>query len=199
MRVTAIPPQSQPVQRWRNGAGSTREIVRVGSDEHFLWRASIARVDASGPFSAFPGYRRWSCLLDGGPLHLLLAEGRQLSLEPRMRAHAYAGDPAPIAALQGDFAILFNVMAAIEGVDMQVLPRPLVGSMVLFDQAHTDWLIYLISGEATLRIGEQRHWLGEQHALLLQGAGEGGRAILEGGGEVVLVKVARAGAQAVPA
>ncbi len=194
MRVESLPPDSQPVQRWRNGAGSTREIVRVGPEENFLWRASIARVDASGPFSAFPKHRRWSCLLDGGPLHLLFPEGRLLALEPRMRAHAYAGDPPPIAALQGDFAILFNVMANLEGVDVQLLPRPLVGSMVLFDQAQTDWLIFLISGEATLRIGEQRHWLGEQHALLLHGAGNGGRAILEGGGEVVLVKVARGGA-----
>lgn len=196
MRVTSIPPDSQPVQRWRNGAGSTREIVRVGPEDDFLWRASVARVDDSGPFSAFPMRRRWSCLLDGGPLHLLFPEGRQLALEPRMRAHAYAGDPAPIAALQGEFAILFNVMAALEGIDVQVLPRPLVGSMVLFDQAGTDWLIYLISGEASLRIGEQRHWLGEQHALLLHGTGDGGRAILDGGGEVVLVKVARAGGQA---
>lgn len=198
MRITAIPPDSQPVQRWRNGAGSTREIMRVGSDDDLLWRASVARVDDSGPFSAFPAHRRWSCLLDGGPLHLLFPEGRQLALEPRMRAHAYAGDPPPIAALQGEFAILFNVMADPARVDVQVLPRPLVGSMVLFDQAHTDWLIYLISGEATLRIGEQRHWLGEQHALLLHGAGEGGRAILEGGGEVVLVKVARLGLPAGP-
>jgi hypothetical protein len=189
MRITSIPPHSQPVQRWRNGAGSTREIVRVGPEDDFLWRASIARIDASGPFSAFPGHRRWSCLLDGGPLQLVFPDGARLPLEPRMRAHAYAGHPAPMGLLDGEFAILFNVMAANGRVDVQLLPRPLVGSMVLFDQAHTDWLIYLISGEATLRIGEQRHGLGEQHALLLHGAGGGGRAILEGGGEVALVKV----------
>jgi environmental stress-induced protein Ves len=189
MRVTPIPPQLQALQPWRNGAGTTREIVRVGPEDDFLWRASIARVDASGPFSAYPRHQRFSCLLDGGPLQLRFSDGTRLPLEPRMRAHAYAGHPAPMAVLDGEFAIVFNVMAARGRVEVQVLPRPLVGSMVLFDQAHTNWLIYLISGEATLRLGEQRHWLGEQHALLLQGDGDGSRAVLEGGGEVVLIRI----------
>lgn len=190
MRVTVIPPHLQPLLPWRNGSGTTREIVRVGRDDDFRWRASIARVDASGPFSAYPGCRRWSCLLDGGPLQLLLPDAILLPLEPRMRAHAYAGDPAPIGALQGEFAIVFNVIAALGGIEVQVLPRPLVGSMLLFDQARVDWLVYLVSGEATLRLGEQRHRLEEQHALLLHGEGDGSRAVLEGGGEVVLVKIA---------
>lgn len=194
MRITAIPPQLQTPLPWRNGLGSTREIVRAGPEDGFLWRASIARVDASTPFSAFPGYQRWSCLLDGGPLVLAFADGTRLPLEPRMRAHAYPGHPAPLGVLDGEFAIVFNVMAARSGVEVQVLPRPLVGSMLLFDQSHVEWLIYLISGDATLRIGEQRHWLGEQHALLLQGDGDGSRAVLEGGGEVMLVKIQTTGA-----
>lgn len=189
MRITAIPPQAQTPLRWRNGLGSTREIVRVGTEDTFLWRASLARVDASGPFSAFPLHRRWSCLLDGGPLHLQFDDGTRLPLEPRMRAHAYAGQPAPMGVLEGEFAIVFNVMAARSGVEVQLLPRPLVGSMLLFDQAQVDWLIYLISGDATLRWREERHWLGEQHALLLQGDGDGSRAVLEGGGEVMLVRI----------
>lgn len=194
MRVTAIPPESQLPLRWRNGLGSTLEILRIGAEENFLWRASIARVDASGPFSAFPLHRRWSCLLDGGPLRLVWEDGTQLPLEPRMRAYAYPGHPAPRAILEGPFAILFNVMAAPGGVAVQVLPRPLVGSMLLFDQANVDWLVYLISGDATLRLGEDRHWLGEQHALLLQGDGDGGRAVLDGGGEVILVRIETTGA-----
>ena len=189
MRITAIPPQSQTPLRWRNGLGSTREIARVGPEDDFLWRASVARIDASGPFSAFPAHQRWTCLLDGGPLNLVFAGGRRLPLEPRMRAITYPGHPAPMGVLDGQFAIVFNVMAARSGITVQVLPRPLVGSMLLFDQAHTDWLIYLVSGQATLRLGEQRHWLGEQHALLLEGEGSSGRAVLEGGGEVVLVRI----------
>jgi environmental stress-induced protein Ves len=190
MRIHPIPPHEQALQSWRNGAGSTRELLRVGPENRFDWRASVALIDASTSFSAFPGYRRWSCLLDGGPLALAFPAGDRLALEPRMRAHAYAGDPPPFAELDGPFARVFNLIAADRRFDVQLLPRPLVGSMLLFDQAGTDWLVYLVSGEAELRVGEQRHWLGDQHALLLQGEGDGSRAVLEGGGEVVLARIA---------
>ena len=110
-----------------------------------------------------------------------------------MHAHAYAGDPPPYGELEGPFASVFNLIAADRRFDVQLLPRPLVGSMLLFDQAGTDWLIYLVGGEAELRIGDQRHWLGPQHAVLLQGEGSGARAVLEGSGEVVLAKVVNKG------
>jgi hypothetical protein len=189
MRVTPIPPQQQPVVPWRNGAGSTREVLRVGPADGFDWRASVAFIDASGPFSPFPGYRRWSCLLDGGPLTLAFPDGARLALLPRMCSHAYAGDPAPAGDLDGPFATVFNLIAAQGRCAAQLLPRPLVGSMLLFDQAHRDWLIFLISGQAELRLADQRHPLQPQHALWLQGQGDGTRAVLEGGGEVVLARI----------
>lgn len=189
MQVRLIPRDEQPLLPWRNGAGSTREILRVGPETGFDWRASVALIDASAPFSAFPGYRRWSCLLDGGPLALAFPEGARVALEPRMHAHAYAGDPPPVGELDGAFASVFNLIVADPRFDAQLLPRPLVGSMLLFDQAGIDWLVYLVGGEAEVRVGDQRHWLGPQHAVLLEGEGSGARAVLDGGGEVVLAKV----------
>lgn len=189
MRITPIPPEQQPVVRWRNGGGSTREIVRIGPPDGYFWRASLARVEASGPFSAFPGYRRWSCLVDGGPLSLQWEDGRRLDLAPRLRAHAYAGVPAPVGHLEGEAAWVFNLIAAEILDEVQLIPRTLVGSMVFFDQAGCDWLVYLLGGEAQLRLGDTHHWLGSGHAVLLHGDGGGQRAVLEGGGEVVLVKV----------
>lgn len=178
--------------RWRNGGGLTREIYSCPAGDSFHWRASVARIDSSGAFSAFPGYQRWISLLDGGPLRLQFDAQADLQLQPRLRAFSFAGAAAPIAQLDGDFAIAFNLMVA-EGLpSAQLMPRPLVGNMVIFDQAHTDWLIYMISGEAHLRVGEQRHWIGEQHALLLEGEGSPTRALLDGGGEVVLVKITKA-------
>ncbi|PPS58274.1 hypothetical protein CRX72_12315 [Pantoea sp. BRM17] len=52
--------------RWRNGGGETREIVSFppGAAD-FAWRASIATLDASGPFSLFPGVDRVITLLQG--------------------------------------------------------------------------------------------------------------------------------------
>jgi len=38
--------------------------------DDFDLRISVAEVTESGPFSTFPGYTRWSLLLDGGPISL---------------------------------------------------------------------------------------------------------------------------------
>ncbi|MGP4884984.1 HutD family protein, partial [Klebsiella pneumoniae] len=44
-----------PVTPWKNGGGETREIICVPApDAPFLWRASIATLQADGPFSPFP-------------------------------------------------------------------------------------------------------------------------------------------------
>ncbi len=60
-----------PVTPWKNGAGATREIIAVPSvDAPFLWRASIATLQADGPFSPFPGVDRTIVLLAGRPLRL---------------------------------------------------------------------------------------------------------------------------------
>ncbi len=60
-----------PVTPWKNGGGETREIVCVPSpDAPFLWRASIATLQADGPFSPFPGVDRTIVLLAGQPLRL---------------------------------------------------------------------------------------------------------------------------------
>lgn len=60
-----------PITPWKNGAGATREIIAVPStDAPFLWRASIATLQADGPFSPFPGVDRVITLLAGQPLRL---------------------------------------------------------------------------------------------------------------------------------
>lgn len=60
-----------PVTPWKNGGGETREIICVPApDAPFLWRASIATLQADGPFSPFPGVDRVITLLAGQPLRL---------------------------------------------------------------------------------------------------------------------------------
>ena len=57
-----------PATPWKNGGGSTRELVcwppGAGTDD-FGWRVSVARIAAAGPFSAFAGVDRQIMLLDG--------------------------------------------------------------------------------------------------------------------------------------
>lgn len=62
-------PQDFVDQRWANGGGVTRELLRIPSAEtssnKFLLRLSIATVGSSGPFSFFPGVDRTLVLLNG--------------------------------------------------------------------------------------------------------------------------------------
>jgi environmental stress-induced protein Ves len=51
---------------WKNGGGITHEAIRVPpTGDAFLWRVSVAQIDASGPFSDFSGYDRKMVLLQG--------------------------------------------------------------------------------------------------------------------------------------
>ena len=51
-------------------------MIRVpATGDPFLWRVSIAQIDASGPFSNFTGYSRKMVLLRGAGLRLRFAGG----------------------------------------------------------------------------------------------------------------------------
>jgi environmental stress-induced protein Ves len=46
---------------WKNGGGTTRQLAVGPADataDDFLWRLSIARIDAPGSFSVFSGIDR---------------------------------------------------------------------------------------------------------------------------------------------
>jgi len=50
---------------WRNGGGTTRELVTWPDATAWKWRASVAEVLHSGLFSNFAGAQRWFAVLDG--------------------------------------------------------------------------------------------------------------------------------------
>lgn len=192
MRLSWIQPEAQSVVPWRGGW--TREIWRCGDPEHFRWRLSIARIDRDGPFSAFPQHRRQIALLDGGPLELGWSDGARLAITPRLKTYQLRDGTPPVAELSGVPALVANLIHLPE-VEAELIPRPLVGSMVFFDQSETEWLILLLSGEAEFGIGSRHQWLGSGHALHLDGDGTEGRGVLDGGGEVVLARVRKRSAQ----
>ena len=57
---------------WKNGGGMTQDLLKVpcAADVAAQWRISIARIDRSGPFSAYPGIERVFMPIDGAGLHL---------------------------------------------------------------------------------------------------------------------------------
>ena len=60
-----IQPSAWRRQPWKNGRGFTSEVLRIPDVDDFTVRISVADVGESGPFSTFPGYTRWSLLLEG--------------------------------------------------------------------------------------------------------------------------------------
>lgn len=85
-----------PERPWKNGGGTTQEIAvyppEAGMDD-FVWRLSLARVDAAGPFSAFPDVDRVLAALEG-EVHLA-GPGIDIRLSPESAPFAFDGG-APV-------------------------------------------------------------------------------------------------------
>ena len=50
---------------WRNGGGTTRELLAWPDKDDWAVRASVAEIAQSGPFSSYPGVTRWFAVLSG--------------------------------------------------------------------------------------------------------------------------------------
>jgi environmental stress-induced protein Ves len=105
---------SLPRQRWKNGAGMTRELVcqpAGAAMDAADWRVSIAEVAADGPFSVFAGVERAIVLLDGPGLHLHSVCG---ALDHRLDKPGeplfFAGELKTFARLLGGPSEDLNVM-----------------------------------------------------------------------------------------
>lgn len=100
---------------WRNGGGSTTEIVRWPLDsgfDDFTWRASIAAITADGPFSTFEQVDRIITLLEGPGVRLHAPEaGIDHRLEYRLQPYAFPGEAAVDCSMLGAPSLDFNVMS----------------------------------------------------------------------------------------
>jgi environmental stress-induced protein Ves len=106
--------RSLPESAWKNGGGSTREILcwPPGAGLHdFDWRVSIATIESDGPFSTFPGVDRWISLLAGEGIHLATADAAvdHRLVEPLVPFRFDGGLPIACRRLNGTSQD-FNVM-----------------------------------------------------------------------------------------
>jgi environmental stress-induced protein Ves len=104
---------------WKNGGGFTREMIRVpAGGDRFLWRVSIARIEAPGPFSHFSGYQRTMVLLQGAGVRLRFAGGSERLLREIGDLVEFDGDIATeCELLDGDCTDLnLMVSSAMSGV-----------------------------------------------------------------------------------
>jgi uncharacterized protein len=99
--------------RWKNGLGETAEIAISPEGaplDQFDWRISMARIEAPGPFSAFPGVDRTLTVLDGDGCRIAIDGNAAVELTPRSAPFPFSGDSQAAATLLGGTVTDLNVM-----------------------------------------------------------------------------------------
>jgi environmental stress-induced protein Ves len=114
VRWRKLGPADYKVMPWKNGAGSTTELLidpPGATLEAFRWRLSMAAVAASGPFSAFPGIDRTLLLLEGNGLELDYGSAGHARLPGSLVPASFSGDWKTYGRLLDGPCRDFNVMS----------------------------------------------------------------------------------------
>lgn len=193
---SVIPANEYRRERWRNGLGWTREILRrrlggeAGADDgDWDWRLSIAEIERDAPFSVFPGIERELVLLSGNGVRLRFDDGEVQALEPPHGRLRFAGERAVTGELLDGPTHDFNLMWRRERVSASLWHRPLVGPMVIFAEPGTAWAVYLIAGQARFVDDSGLPPLAAGDTAVLQAGDARLRHVLDGGGEALLVRI----------
>jgi environmental stress-induced protein Ves len=149
-QITIIEPASFRAMPWRNGLGTTIELLKQGlpDGKGFAWRLSMADVTTNGEFSNFSGYERTLLLLEGNGL-TLACDGANHRLEKPLQSARFSGDDQTFATLHDGPVKDFNVMVR------RQLCSARVSSSVHPDESTLDadgniLLVYAVDGELSL-------------------------------------------------
>lgn len=96
---------------WKNGGGITHELLAGPDVQHWRWRLSVAQVDSPGPFSSFPGVRRWFAVLDGAGV-VLDVDGVSHRMTEQSAPLSFDGAAAVDCALINGATRDFNLMVS---------------------------------------------------------------------------------------
>ena len=188
--IQALPAENYRRERWRNGHGWTRQILRQPDEDAFHWRTSIAEISQDTLFSLYPGYRRIQVLLHGQGLQLGFADGRRTLLEPPCSHIGFGGDEVVACHLVDGPVQVFNAMWDPARIDARLLHRPVVGPMVFLHEAGVEWFVHLLAGQLQLRGDATDVRLAQGDSLSLRAA-PSQRLVLDGGGEILLLRLTR--------
>ncbi|MBA3546730.1 MAG: HutD family protein [Nannocystis sp.] len=135
--------------RWKNGAGWTTEIAQTPADDGgFVWRVSIAEVEADAAFSAFPDVDRSLLVLAGEGMVLTFEDGASALLRPLAEALAFPGEARVHARLLGGPTRDFNVMTRRGSYTHSLaLHRP-GEPLTLTRSPRRSWLVHVLAGAA---------------------------------------------------
>lgn len=123
--ISIVKPSSYRSMPWRNGLGSTVELLKqdLPDGDGFAWRLSMADVSSDGEFSNFSGYDRTLLLLEGNGL-TLLNDGREQRLGEPLQAARFRGEGPTYARLHDGPIRDFNIMTQRQHCNAQVTSQP---------------------------------------------------------------------------
>lgn len=109
MTLHTVHADDVPPQAWRNGGGTTRELLCWPSTIDCSLRVSVADVTCDGPFSAFPGLERWFAVIEGAGVALTFGDTvrRVIPGDPPLR---FDGAAAPECRLLAGHTRDLNLM-----------------------------------------------------------------------------------------
>ena len=112
MTVQPLPAAERVAVPWKNGGGVTREIAAspAGADMgDFVWRVSLAEIDADGPFSSFAEVDRILTMVEGEGMDLTVG-GERRRVDTRYAPQGFPGDLPTDCRLLGGPVVNLNVM-----------------------------------------------------------------------------------------
>jgi len=193
-RSRVLPAHLYRRERWKNERGWTREIARSPAQGEWNWRLSIAEIEEDAPFSRFDGIERELVLLSGNGLRLRFDDGAVDELLPPHDRVRFAGERGVQGELVDGPTQDFNLMWRRDAIDAQLWHRPLVGPMVMFVEPGSIWAVHLIAGQARFADASGLPALATADTALLVAPGAAReRFVLDGGGEVLLVRLQQRG------
>lgn len=108
-------------QPWRNGGGTTRELLAWPGADDWTLRVSVARIAQDGPFSAFPGVSRCFTVLSGNGVELSWQD-RAVHLQVGTEPVPFEGGDPPVCRLLNGPTEDLNLMVAQHRARGRLLP-----------------------------------------------------------------------------
>jgi environmental stress-induced protein Ves len=136
---------------WRNGAGTTRELLAWPDSAAWQWRASVAQVSQDGPFSNFAGIQRWFAVLEGDGV-CLTVDGCMHMLTKSDQPLAFDGAVQTSCTLLGGITQDFNLMVQ-SGVAARMLR--IKGGLLMNAVTPKIIAVYVHQERATVQIGTE--------------------------------------------
>jgi hypothetical protein len=98
MSIQVVELESISPTPWKNGGGTTRDLLAWPDPAHWQLRISVAAIERDGPFSEFSGVERWFAVLHGAGVALQMG-GERYEIRRGAPPLQFDGALAPMCSL----------------------------------------------------------------------------------------------------